>query len=170
MLEEALAANTAALNEVAELLRQSNAGREAALAQLTAGAGESTTKAARKPRGQAATPPESPAPESAEKNGGAPPPAPPPPTEATEQDVRDAAVKFMSFGPDGKAITDPVKVARKAFLAAMNQHLGTAKIVECEGADRARVIGWFEQKAAGQEVNFSDGEDDGASVDEDDIG
>lgn len=159
-LEAAVAENTAALNRVAALLEQSNAGRDAAIAKLTETAGADATKPARAPRagrtpGPAAADTKPKEPE-AQKN-------PAVPALPSVDDVRAAASKFVTVEDESE------KARRKEFLRAVVEHLG-CKVVECAEEDRAKVIAWFEAKARGEAVSFSDSEDDTSADDEDDIG
>lgn len=107
-LEAAVAENTAALKEVAELLRASNAGREAAVAKIEAAAGGGDAPAAgRKGR----------TPKNAETTAAAEEPkSTAAPKAATADDLRAAAEKFMQ--------TDDadVKAKRRAFIKSVIEH------------------------------------------------
>lgn len=158
-MEAALEKNTEALLKVADLLEASNNGRDVALAKLEASIADGKGTAGR-PRG------------SKNKDSGAEAPqtvtaaTPPPPstTVPTEDDLRNAAVKFTN-------VAEADKPARKEFLKAVNDYLGIGKIMEAQEGDRAQIIAWFDLKAAGKEVEFPTGDDAGADEPEpDDIG
>lgn len=151
----ALRDNTLALDKVAALLDASNAGRDVALAKLEASIAEGKATVGR-PRG------------SKNKDSGAEAPqtvtAPIPQTAPTEDDLRNAAVKFTN-------VAEADKPARKEFLKAVNDYLGIGKIMEAQEGDRAQIIAWFDLKAAGKEVEFPTGDDAVADEPEpDDIG
>jgi hypothetical protein len=163
-LEAALAENTAALMKVAGLLEASNAGREAAVAAITANEGAAPAGRPRKTAADRAA--EKAAADAAAAPPASPPP-PPPPAEAPApsiDDLRAAAKAYLN-------VPEADKPARKEFLKAVTDHLGINQLVDAPEDMRATVIGWFEAKGRGDTVNFSDGEDGAAAEeDEDDIG
>lgn len=110
-LEAALAENTAALKEVAELLKISNAGREAAVAKITEAAG-----------GETSTPRKGRTPKNADATPAAETPAAAPATQtkkaATAEDLRAAAGKFLDVA-DAE-----LKAKRKGFIKAVMDHFG----------------------------------------------
>lgn len=176
-LEAALAENTAALLKVAALLEESNKGREAALAQLKTAApkaapaaaaeGEEAAPKTKRGRPTAAEREEKPVEKPVEKKE-----EPKKVAHPSQDEVRKAAVAFM--GVDDGAEKD----RRREFMKAVMNEVtitpdeeGKVKIVNTVEEERAKVIGWFADFAAGKKVNFMADEDGPeAEEEEDDIG
>ena len=129
-IEISIQENTAALLTVAELLRESNAGRAEALA---AAASISTdTKAAKAPK----------APKPAAEPAPAPAPAGPP----TLDDVRAAFGAYLG-------VDDPTeKESRKATMVKILAKFGVGKATEIAEKDRAQAITWAKTLTAGKDV------------------
>lgn len=106
-LEAALAENTAALKEVAELLRVSNAGREAAIGKITEAQGGDAPAAGRKGR----------PPKNADAAAEKPAEKPAPKKDPTIDDLREEAERFMQVAEDQKP-------ARREFVKAVINHFG----------------------------------------------
>lgn len=124
-LEQALADNTAALKEVATLLRESNEGRAAALAAVTqvAGATAAEPKKAKKEKAEA---------------------APSAPTAPTVEQVREAAQKFVSVENEDE------RAKRKEFMRSLIERFkvkaddnGKKFITYVAEGDRQAVIDAF---------------------------
>jgi hypothetical protein len=142
---EALTVHTAALNSHAALLQEANAGREAAVASLTGAVTEGKHKG-RTPGSKAA------------EKAAAAAPAAPAPAEAVEEVVtadvlRAKAGAFLN-------VAEPEKAERKTFVKSINAHFGAETIVTIPAENFAQVVGWFDRFAAGEKVNFSEGEDE----------
>lgn len=149
-LESAIAELTTELKKNNALLEAANAGRDKALKA----ASEISGKVTGRPPGAADKEPRK---KAGDKKKGPP----------TEQDIRTVFGGYMS-------VEDPAeREKRKTFVKSILDHLGVAKATEIAEEDRAKAIAWVEQKAAGKKVNFSEGEDDQTSEedepDEDDV-
>lgn len=146
-IEAAIAENTAALKEVAELLRVSNAGREAAVAKIEAvAAGGDAPAAARRGR----TPKNADTPADPPKEA-----APAAPKVATEADLRKAAEVFMTTDDDTKKL-------RRGFIKSVIDHFGLNPDPEKPGFIGAvppehygAAIEWLKIKAANIESPIS---------------
>jgi hypothetical protein len=150
-LEAAVAENTATMKELIAELKATNAGRTEAVAAITAGvagrpAGAKTGGAKKDPAPAAEPKAETPAAPEPESKAEGP---------MSIDDFRAKAVAFIGVEDAAE------KAKRNEFIRSINSHLGIAKVVETAEADRAKVAGWFDSFAAGEAVNFSEGEDDG---------
>lgn len=126
-LEAALAENTAAVKELTEQLKVSNANRAEALEKLTAapaGAAKTTKAAKTKPE-----------PEVEDFSG-----------EKGAEKVREAFAGYMDVTDDAE------KAARKATLKTILAKVGAAKSVEIGEKHRAKVMGWVRALSAGENV------------------
>ncbi len=160
-LEAAVAENTAALKEVAVLLREANEGRTAAVEALK-GAGAAAPAASATGTARRGRPPGSGAKDNeGPKDEGKPAAA----AEAGPIDIdtfRTKAGEFLS-------VTDEkVKAKRKEFIRSINDHLSIEKVVQAEEGDRAKILDWLTKFANGETVNFSEGEDEQPAPEEDD--
>lgn len=126
MLEEALRENTDALKEFTAVLRESNAGREAAVAAIAASAPAS------KPRAAKATAAEPKAPDYTGEKG--------------FEELKKLAAGYMAV--DDAAERD----TRKGIFAKAIGKLGAAKLTEVKDGDRGQLAGWLIALTAGEDV------------------
>lgn len=159
-LEAALAENTAALKEVAALLKEANEGREKAvekLAAATSGEGSGGTGRRGRPSGST-TKPKDPEPETKPQEAPQAADAPKDPEQPAEPEDPVAAFR-VSVGKWANQ-PEPEKSKRMEFIRAINDHLGIAKIVQADQGNYDQILNWLDRKAAGEDVNFSEGEDE----------
>lgn len=165
-LEAALAENTAALKEVAELLKISNAGREAAVAKIQEAAAGGEAPASGR-RGRA--PKNADAATSTETTTAAAP-ATQTKKAATGDDLRAAAGKFLDI-----ADAD-LKTKRKAFIKSVMDHFGPGSEPGFVPAVPAEFYGdaidWLATKTANIDspISFPSKEEPAEADDDLDIG
>jgi len=159
-LEKALNENTETMRELIEVLKESNAGREKALAGVAA---LKEAKAAQ------SKPPvdeddDEPAPKKPAK---AEPPkkaeAKPSKKKAPTLDALKSAVGAFLTGPEDwndldEAEQEELRNERTDFVVAMLAEVGAAKVSEIGKDDWARCLDYIERKTAGEEVNFGEDE------------
>jgi len=175
-IEAAIEALTAAVQENTAEMKVMNAGREAALAQLTDAAASGTPKPASRSRKKA----EAEAPAATDAGNGASAPstaaasdaAAPSPTattpEVTEDDLRNAAQTYIAgAGQDAAA-----RAERGGQIKAITTHFGTATLVGetgINGADeRKQALFFLRRLNEGLPVNFSHDYDFDGDVTQDD--
>ena len=150
-LLDAITANTEAQNAVAELLKVSIAGREAAVANITKAVEGDKPKSTRAKKADAAP--------------AAEPAAPAEPKALTIEDFMAVVAKFNTFEK-----TDPAWATHRDFMKAILAHFGVDKFVGVPADQFGKVLGWLDAFKANPaaKINFSEGEDDTPAEEEED--
>ncbi len=148
-LLDAITANTAAQLAVAELLKVSIAGREAAVANITKAVEGDKPKSTRKPKDTTPAEPEKPA----------------EPKALTVEEFMAQVAKFNTFEKG-----TPEFVSHRDFMKAILAHFGIEKFVGVPADQFAKTLGWLDTFKANPKakINFSEGEDDSAGDEDED--